>query len=361
LFQAAAAGAAPEPAAGPAARYYTLGDFQRIDKIDAHVHVHGRADRFMAQAIADGFRILTINVDAPDYPPIREQQLAAVSLRERYPRRVAFAATFSVEQFQSPDWSAVTLQQIDAALAHGAVGVKMWKNIGMALRDADGSYVMPDDARLEPLIARLARDHIVLLGHQAEPRNCWLPLAQMTVRSDREYFSAHPQYYMYEHPEMPAQAAILAARDRMLRAHPTLRFDAVHLASLEWDVDRVADFLERFPNADVDVAARLVHLEYQSASDRQKVRSFLIRYQDRVLYGSDASSGPAEADAAEIAALHADWLQDWRFLVTSERMHSPDFDAAFRGLHLPRTVVDKIYRRNAERLFAGAWAVPQTH
>jgi len=355
-----AAGAAAERAGDTAtARYYTLADFQRVEKIDAHVHVHGRADRFMAQAIADGFRILTINVDSPDHPPIREQQLAAVSLRERYPGRVAFAATFSVERFQSPDWSATTLQQIEDALAHGAVGVKMWKNIGMTLRNADGSYVMPDDARIEPIIARLERDHVVLLGHQAEPRNCWLPLAQMTVRSDREYFHEHPQYYMYEHPEMPTHAAILAARDRMLSAHPELRFDAVHLASLEWDVDRIAEFLERFPNADVDMAARLVHLEYQSASNRQKVRRFLIRYQDRILYGSDTAYGPQEADAAELAALHTDWLQDWRFLVSSERMHSDDFDAGFRGLHLPRTVVDKIYRRNAERLFASAWDAPQ--
>jgi predicted TIM-barrel fold metal-dependent hydrolase len=361
LFRAAAAGAAAEPAAGiTAARYYTMVDFPRVEKIDAHVHVHGRADRFMAQAVADGFRILTINVDYPELPPIREQQHAAISLRKRYPGRVAFAATFSVEHFQSPGWSATALQQIDEALTRGAVGVKMWKNIGMALRDADGSYVMPDDARLEPIIARLARDHIVLLGHQAEPRNCWLPLAQMTVRSDREYFREHPQYYMYEHPEMPTHAAILAARDRMLGAHPGLRFDAVHLASLEWDVDRVADFLERFPNADVDLAARLVHLEYQSASDRQKVRRFLIRYQDRVLYGSDASYGPQEADTAEIAALHADWRNDWRFLVTGGRMHSGDFEAGFHGLRLPRTVVDKIYRRNAERLFAGAWEAPQT-
>jgi predicted TIM-barrel fold metal-dependent hydrolase len=364
LSRVATAGTSAEPAAAAAAAaaagYYTLTDFRRVEKIDAHVHVHGRADRFMAQAIAEGFRILTINVDSPDHPSIRDQQLAAVSLRERYPGRVAFAATFSVANFQSPGWSATVLQQIDDALAHGAVGVKVWKNIGMTLRDPDGSYVMPDDARLEPIIARLARDHIVLLGHQAEPRNCWLPLEQMTVRSDREYFREHPQYYMYEHPEMPTQATILAARDRMLRAHPGLRFDGVHLASLEWDVDRVADFLDRFPNADVDVAARLVHLEYQAAGDRQKVRRFLIRYQDRILYGSDASYGPGEADAAEIAALHADWLHDWRFLVTSDRMHSEDFAAGFRGLRLPRTVVDKIYRRNAERLFAGAWGAPQT-
>jgi len=344
-------------AAGAAPGYYTLGDFQRVDKIDAHVHLHGRAERFMAQAIADRFRVLTIDVDSPDFPPIAEQQQAAVSLRQRYPGWVAFAATFPVDGFQSPGWSDAAVRHIDEAVAQGAVGVKIWKNIGMVLRNPDGSYVMPDDPRLEPVIAHLERKHIVLLGHQAEPLNCWLAPEKMTVRSDRDYFREHPQYYMYRHPDMPTHDAILAARDRMLRAHPQLRFDGVHLASLEWDVDRVGDFLDRFPNAVVDLAARLVHLEYQAASDPDKVRRFLIRYQDRILYGSDTGYGPGESAPAEIAALHADWLKDWGFLVTGERMHSADFGAEFRGLRLPRTVVDKIYRGNAEALFTNAWNI----
>jgi predicted TIM-barrel fold metal-dependent hydrolase len=177
----------------------------------------------------------------------------------------------------------------------------------------------------------------------------------MTVRSDRDYFREHPQYYMYQQPEMPSHDAILAARDRMLRAHPNLRFDGVHLASLEWDVDRVAAFLDAFPSARVDVAARLVHLEFQAAAHPDKVRGFLIRYQDRVLYGSDIAYGPGDTDAAALAAIDHDRLEDWRFLATSERMRSEDFDPQFTGLHLPRTVVDKIYRRNAEAWFPGAW------
>jgi hypothetical protein len=339
-----------------ASRLYTADDFARIEKIDAHMHVHGPADRLMAQALADHFRILTIDVDYPDYPPIGEQRRDALSLRERYPGRVAFATTFSVDGFLSPGWSAAVVRDIDADVARGAVGVKIWKNIGMTLRDAEGRYVMPDDPRLEPVIAHLEHRHIVLLGHQAEPLNCWLPPEKMTVRSDREYFHEHPQYYMYGHPEMPSHDAILAARDRMLRAHPALRFDAVHLASLEWDVDRVADFLERFPEARVDVAARMVHLEYQAVRGRQKVRRFLIRYQDRIIYGSDeAYSLNDDLAPSTVTAIHEGWRADWRFLATSELMHSEDFDGAFTGLQLPREVVDKIYRRNALSLFPGAW------
>lgn len=338
-----------------APRYYARGDFPQVEKIDAHVHVHGTADRFMAQALQDNFRILTINVDDADYPPISEQRQAAESLQKRYPGWVAFAATFSVEGFQAPGWGAATREQIQAALAAGAVGVKIWKNIGMELRDPDGSYVMPDDARLEPIIAELERAHVVLLGHQAEPLNCWLPYAQMTVRSDRDYFREHPQYYMYQHPQMPSHDTILAARDRLLSAHPALRFDAVHLASLEWDVDRVAAFLDRFPNASVDLAARMVHLQYQAAANPDKVRAFLLRYQDRVLYGSDDAYGPGDSDAAALKEVHSGWLEDWRFLVTADVMHSNEFTGSFRGLRLPREAIDKLYRRNAQALFATGW------
>ena len=145
--------------------------------------------------------------------------------------------------------------------------MKIWKNIGMGLKDADGRYVMPDDHRLEPVIARLERDHIVLLGHQAEPLNCWLPFDKMTVRSDQDYFREHPQYYMYEHPEMPSHDTILAARDRMLNAHPALRFDAVHLASLEWDVDKVAIFSIAFPTQ----MSTSLHAWYISSSRRRRI------------------------------------------------------------------------------------------
>jgi predicted TIM-barrel fold metal-dependent hydrolase len=340
----------------PAETFYTMEDFPHVEKIDAHMHVHGVADHLVAQAIADNFRILTIDVDYPDFPTIADQLRDSESLHQRYPGRVAFATTFSVADFHAPGWSDRVIKSIDADVAQGAVGVKIWKNIGMTLRDPDGKYVMPDDPRLEPVIAHLAAAHIVLLGHQAEPLNCWLPLDKMTVKGDREYFTEHPQYYMYQHPEMPSHDAILAARDRMLHAHPSLSFDSVHLGSLEWDVDKVADFLDRFPHARVDVAARMVHLEYQATKDPEKVRRFLIKYQDRILYGSDDAYGPKDSDPAAVKDVHDGWVQDWEFLVTTDVMHSGDFEASFHGLHLPREIVDKIYKRNAEVLFPKAWA-----
>jgi predicted TIM-barrel fold metal-dependent hydrolase len=319
------------------------------------VHLHGTPTRFMDLAARDGMRVLTINVDYPDFPPLARQRAEALALVHANPGRAAVAAAFNATDLLAPDWPGRTLADLDTALAAGAVGVKLWKNVGMALKDADGHYVLADDPRLDAFYDHLERAGSVLLVHQAEPLNCWLPMEQMTVRSDREYFSEHPQYYMYRHPEMPSHEALLAARDRAIERHPHLAVDAVHLASLEWDVDRVAAFLDAHPAAYVDMAARLVHLEFQAAKDPAKVRDFLLRYQDRVLYGSDDAYGPADDDDKALAEVDHGWREDFRFLATADPMTTDEFAPPFHGLALPRAVVDRLYAGNARRLFPRAW------
>ena len=334
---------------------YAADDFARIEKIDTHVHLHEALPRFMEQAKVDGFRLLTINVNYADFPSLEEQRTDALALQRAYPDRVAFAATFDAADSHKPGWLPRTLQHLQEDLQQGAVGVKFWKDIGMQLRDADGHAVMIDDRRFTPIFHYLAEHEVVVLGHQGEPRNAWLPLSEMTILGDRQYFKEHPQYHMAKHPEWPSYEAQLAARDRLLDRHPDLHFLALHLASLEWNVDRIAGFLRRYPNASVDLAARLVHLKLQASGNREHVRQFFIDFQDRILYATDLTRLPLQADADFAKEAHAVWLEDWRFLTGDAELKSADFDAAFRGLALPRNVVDKIYCRNAQRLFPTGW------
>src|SRR5262245_27456044 len=334
---------------------YAESDFARLDKIDTHVHLYGELPKFMERASADNFRLLTINVNYRDFPPVRQQFDDARALQRAYPDRIAFAATFDAAASERNGWLERTESQLAAALDQGAVAVKVWKDIGMQQRDADGRVVMIDDARFTPIFDLLEKRHVPLLGHQGEPRNAWLPLAQMTIRGDREYFTAHPEYHMFSHPEWPTYEQQIAARDRMLDQHPGLQFVGVHLASLEWDVERVAGFLQRYPGASVDLAARLVHLQLQASKDRDKVRRFFIDFQDRILYGSDLGRARGQSDAEFAEEAHTAWFADWRFLSGDALLHSTDFDAPFTGLALPRAVLDKIYRGNARRLFPDAW------
>jgi hypothetical protein len=336
-------------------RSFTVDDFASVEKIDVHVHINSSGSALLDQAEADHFRLLTINVDYPDFPPIAEQSRIAQELAARYPALLAYAATFSMGGWDEPDWQQHVIHDLDAAFAAGAVAVKVWKNIGMEFRDANGRLVMIDDPKFDPVFDFIRERHRVLIGHQGEPRNCWLPIADMSVNNDKEYFREHPQYHMFLHPELPSYEQQMAARDRMLDRNPNLKFMGAHMASLEWSVDRLAAFLDRYPNAVVDLAARMGQVQFQSNQDRDKVRRFFIRYQDRLLYGTDTSQDPG-ADAAELRRdAHANWMRDWEYLATGLTLRVPELDAPVHGLSLPRNVVRKIYSANSERWFGNPW------
>ena len=338
---------------------YSMADYARVAKIDAHMHLHNPEASFIEAARRQNFKVLTINVDYADFPPIDEQQRVAVALHTVFPTTVAFVGTFPVDQSAQPGWAEQTAHRIDAVVKAGAVGIKVWKNIGMSLRDADGKLVMIDDPRFRPVFDHLEATGVPLLGHQAEPYNCWLPLEQMTVNNDREYFKEHPQYHMALHPEMPRWEDQIAARDRMLDQHPKLHFVGMHMASLERSVDELAAFLDRYPDAVVDVAARIGQIEYQSQRDREKVRRFFVKYQDRLLYGSDISQEPTQPGAAMAAETTKAWREQWRYFVTADTFTVPEVNGPVKGLQLPRGVIDKLYRLNAERAFKGAWGPVQ--
>lgn len=346
LAAAGAWGAAPP---------FTAADFATVDKVDVHVHINTPDTALIDEAQADRFRLLTINVDYPDFPPLTEQSRIAQALVASHPATVTYAASFSMQGWDRPDWQQRVIRQLDQAFADGAVGVKVWKNIGMEFRDAQGRLVMIDDTKFDPVFDFIRERHRVLIGHQGEPHNCWLPIDQMTVNNDKQYFREHPQYHMYLHPELPSYEDQMAARDRMLAKNPELKFMGAHLASLEWSVDRLAAFLDRYPNTVVDLAARMGQVQYQSNRDLVKVRRFFVRYQDRLLYGSDLSQDPG-ADPREVRReAHDMWLRDWKYLATDLTFRVPELDAPVHGLGLPRSVVQKIYSSNAERWFANPW------
>lgn len=343
------------PAAAQAEARYTLADFAKVPKIDVHMHLHNPESGFIDAARRLNFKVLTINVDYPDFSTLAEQFRVAVALHTVFPTTVAFAGTFSADGFDTPGWLERTERRIDESMAAGAVGIKVWKNFGMSVRDAQGKLVMIDDPRLKPVFDYMEAKGITLLNHQGEPYNCWLPLDKMSVNNDREYFKAHPQYHMYLHPEMPSWQDQMAARDRMLDAHPKLHFVGVHMASLERDVDELAAFLDRYPGAMVDIAARIGQIQAQSQHDREKVRRFFIRYQDRLMYGTDEAQEPTESGAEMARVTERAWREQWRYFTSDQTFKVYDLDKPVRGLALPRGVIDKLYALNAQRAFPGAW------
>ena len=324
--------------------YYGEGDFEDIEKIDAHFHYLSMDTHYMEFASSLNFRLLSPNWDGE--VSIDEQLKVSEYIHRSYPETFAFFGTFSVDRFSSPDFAGSTQSRIQKCMDAGASGIKIWKNIGMVLQDQNDQYVMVDDPAFEAIFHFLEENKIPVMGHLGEPKDCWLPEEEMTDPSDVVYYKNHPQYYMYLHPEVPSYEEQISARDHMLEMHPDLDFVGAHLGSLEWSVDELAKRLDLYPNFKVDISSRIYHLQNQSETDHEKVRDFMIKYQDRILYGTDMEvHDMPEIDASVIeASLLRTWKSHWVYLAT-------DSLNQVKGLQLPKEVIDKIYFQNALPFF----------
>ena len=338
---------------GCTGKYYSEKDFGKIDKIDAHMHLFANRTIFCDQAEKENFRLLTINVDLGDSSGIKEQLKNSLSAINKYPGRIFYSPTFYFDTlgWDSPGWSSRTIDQLKKNISAGAVSVKLWKNIGMVVRDRRGKFIMVDDPKLDPVIDFIKNQGLPVTGHLGEPKNCWLPLDKMTVSSDSSYFAQNPVYHMFLHKEFPSYEDQVNARDNMLVKHPGLKFIGAHLGSLEWSVDELAKRLDKFPDMNVDLAERIVHFQYQSLTDYEKVRNFCIKYQDRLLYATDMIDDGKTKPEELTAHIHDVWTTDWKYFTTDNEMTSRSIRGRFKGLHLPKEVVKKIFGDNAEKSY----------
>jgi predicted TIM-barrel fold metal-dependent hydrolase len=331
--------------------YYTVADFGKVSKIDAHLHYNTTDTRYLEYAGSLNFRFISPNTDAGI--SIDDQLEIAQTIKKRYPDKFYFLGTFPVDSFGRSGFSDSTIARINKCILAGASGIKIWKNIGMVLKNQAGHFVMVDDPAFDPVFKYLQEKNIPVLGHLGEPRNCWLPLEGMTLGNDFHYYKEHPQYHMYLHPDAPSYEDQINARDHLLQQNPNLNFTGAHLASLEWNVDELAKRFDRFPYMNADMAARIGHLQYQSMSDREKVRNFLIKYENRIMYATDRIVNSDDTNYSEITSgLHKTWIADWVYLATDSSIIVNDLGKKkVQGLKLPEDVIDKIYYKNAERFY----------
>lgn len=336
---------------------YSMGDFKRVSKIDTHAHINSETKIMISLARDNNFKLLNIavDVDGHNYPSIKEQVRIRSFLHQENPKVISYSTAFNLEGWDNPNWSDKTIKQLKQDFDNGANSIKTWKNIGMQAKDKDGNLIFLDDPKFDPVFKFIADRGKVLISHAGEPHNCWLPLDSMTVKNDYNYFSGNPEFHMYLHPEMPSYNDQIRHRDNMLTKNPDLVFIGAHMASLEWNIDEAAKFLDRFPNTSLDLAERVSHTQYQSQKDREKVRDFFIKYQDRILYATDFGEDSTTVQEKLEKHMMEVWLNDWKYFNTDEMVRVPQLDRPVQGLALPKGVVNKIYRINAERIFPNAW------
>jgi Amidohydrolase len=326
--------------------------FQRaladLHPIDAHAHVlqsdpaiTGFLERWNLHIVD----ILVVDDKAPTHGSLDRQRAAALAFIHSAHGHASLCTTFDPFRLSQPDFLKTTIDRFNQDFANGAIAVKVWKNVGMELKDSSGRYVMVDDPRLEPIFKDIAAHNRTLIAHQAEPDVAWIPDPKAI---DNSYYAKHPEWNMAKVPGAPSKAAVIASRDHLLAENPKLRVIGAHLGSMESDVDLVAQRLDRYPNFAVDTAARVPHLTIQP---RAKVRAFLIKYQDRVLYGTDSDV----IRRSDVKSSLADWqkqlAEDWRYFSTADTFN---YDGHMvKGLQLPLPVLRKLYHDNAVHWIPG--------
>jgi predicted TIM-barrel fold metal-dependent hydrolase len=319
-----------------------LSQFAALEPVDTHTHVFKNDPGFHAMLKRWHLHLVDICVftdKEPAFPTLQAQIDADLEVTRASQGHVSFCTTFDPFKFQSGDFATETVKQLDRDSKNGAVAVKIWKNIGMELKTPDGKFVMPDDPVFAPIYSAIAAHHMTLIAHVAEPNSCWEP--PNPASPDYSYYKEHPEWYMYGKSGFPSKQQILAARDHLLAENPNLRVVGAHLGSMEVDVDEIAKRFDRYPNFAVDTAARVAYLAFQP---RNKVRTFLIKYQDRVLYGTDLEYGRKD-DSSSLQKWESTYLRDWRFFSTSQTV---EFEGRkVQGLELPNEVLRKLYHENA--------------
>jgi predicted TIM-barrel fold metal-dependent hydrolase len=294
-------------------------------------------------------RILDICVidDRDPYAKALEPQRSDVLKVVRTTRgRAVFCTTFNPYDFEKPGFAQRAIKQLDADFAAGAIAVKIYKVMGMEMKSKTGKYVMPDDPAFGPIYKDIAAHHRTLVAHIAEPDSCWQP--PNPASPDYEYYKQNPQEYAYAHPAWPSKAAILAARDHLVAENPDLRVVGAHLGSMETDVNEIAGRFDRYPNFAVDTAARVPYFMLQP---RDKVRDFLIKYQNRILYATDLVVMPNDDSAKALAEWKSTYERDWKFFATDQSVAYKGH--TYQGLALPPPVLRKIFHDNAVHWLPG--------
>lgn len=258
------------------------------------------------------------------------------NVKKSRPERFVVFTNMDFSAIDDPQWQERMLRQLEEDVKKGAKGLKIYKSLGMFTQDSKGNRVRINDPRIDPVWAKCGQLGIPVLIHAADPRSFWQPIDKNNERWLE--LKLHPGR---RHDNDPvAWETIIAEQHDIFRKHPKTKFINAHLGWYGNDLKTLAGLLEKFPNMYTEIGAVIAELGRQP----RVAREFLIRYQDRVMFGKD-SWVPEEYETYFRVLETAD-----DYFPYHKRYHA--FWKMY-GLDLPDEVLKKIYYRNALKVIPG--------
>ena len=234
------------------------------------------------------------------------------------------------------EWAAARLRE---QAKWGAQGLKIWKPLGLHVRDDQDQLVAVDDERLMPVWETAASLNWPILMHVADPVAFFDPLTPQNERW--EELHNHPDW-QFPSPPYPPFLTIMNQLANLVQRHPNATFIGAHVGCYAENLAWVGQMLDDCPNYFVDISARLGELGRQPYAARR----FFIQYADRILFGTDA--GPS----LDYYHLYYRFLEtDDEYFNYSPADPPPQGRWHIYGLHLPDDVLAKVYAANAKHIF----------
>lgn len=320
----------------------------RFPAIDFHVHASGLTNVAAYQSLITLMDSIGMGAIANMNGGTGQALDAALKAGDAYRDRVATFITFSPDGINEPGWSQRFAAEMERAFKAGVLGMKVHKTLGQSVRNPDGSFIQADDPRLDPIWEMAARYGKPVMIHMSDSIGRFYPIGPNNERYEAGLWRRPGDVSENLYRDGPRHDVIEKAREHMHRKHPKTRFVNAHMAMLYYDPQKLAAFLDTYPNADVEISATLQDL----GRAPRLWREFLIKYQDRVLMGSD---GNPSRGADEF------WIPHWRFLETYDeyfyhpaQIRTPGGSPGhgrwnISGIGLPDAVLRKIYYQNALR------------
>ncbi len=239
---------------------------------------------------------------------------------------------------ESPEFPTLAVERLEKLVEHGACGIKLWKDLGLQIRDASGNILRVDDERLDPVFEKAAELRIPVMFHTADPAAFFLPIDRYNERY--EELAAHPDWAFST--SVYSKRELLEQRNNVFARHPKTVFVGAHVGESGEDLAFIGEALERYPNLYVDISARTPELGRQP----YRAREFFLRFPDRIVFGTDL------LPEIEMYRLY------YRFLETADEYFDYPSHASRQGrwkiygIFLPDDVLEKVYRKNALRLLS---------
>ncbi|MBC7815241.1 MAG: amidohydrolase [Burkholderiales bacterium] len=237
-----------------------------------------------------------------------------------------------------PEWAADRLRQ---QAARGAEGLKIWKMLGLTVKDHKGELVAVDDPRLDPIWAVAGELKLPITIHIADPIAFFDPVDSTNERWEELHNHVD---WQFPSPPFPSFMTVVNGLANAVSRHPEATWVGAHVGCYSENLEWVSAVFDHCPNFYIDISERIGELGRQPYSARR----FFLKYADRILFGTDR---PVDEFI---------YPTYYRFLETDDEYFNYGIEDIPRqgrwriyGLYLPDDVLEKVYYKNAERVMLG--------